>query len=240
MKCSLWPFTFLLTGTGYPPHGTPLSVLLTFAALSLLALLVIARQRLQIRKYKDLLKRVGGYQTQLAQLRTELENVRLQEIQLVQELEVKNKQLTSYSINFIRKNDLIEALKIDLDQLKKGPISGAGALLGGMNRLVEHSVHLDREWEEFRQHFEGVHKDFYKQLKDCYPDLTSHELKLCTLLKLSMNLKEAAAIMGISPESVKKARHRLRKKLGLSQNENLIDHVIRLENSLKNQARQVA
>lgn len=44
-----------------------------------------------------------------------------------------------------------------------------------------------------------------------------------------MNLKEAASIMGISPESVNKARHRLRKKINLTREENLIDHIMSLE-----------
>ncbi|MBD0257437.1 MAG: hypothetical protein ICV83_17105 [Cytophagales bacterium] len=49
------------------------------------------------------------------------------------------------------------------------------------------------------------------------------------MLKLNLNLKEAAGILSISPESVKKARHRLRKKLNLSPDESLIDHMILLD-----------
>ncbi len=40
-------------------------------------------------------------------------------------------------------------------------------------------------------------------------------MKLCALIKLQLNLKESAAVLGISPESVKTARYRLRKKLDI-------------------------
>ncbi len=48
-----------------------------------------------------------------------------------------------------------------------------------------------------------------------------------------MNLKEAAIIMGISPESVKTARYRLRKKLGLEREDNLIEYILSIEKELK-------
>ncbi|MEO0332473.1 MAG: hypothetical protein AAF223_12450 [Bacteroidota bacterium] len=44
-----------------------------------------------------------------------------------------------------------------------------------------------------------------------------------------MNLKEAASILGISPESVKTARYRLRRKLDLGRDENLIDFMQRFD-----------
>jgi len=93
-------------------------------------------------------------------------------------------------------------------------------------------MHQDKDWEDFKRRFEEVHQDFFRILKVICPKLSSNELKLCTLLKLNMNLKEAASIMGISPESVKTARYRLRKKLNLSREDNLIDFIIHLEGSI--------
>ncbi len=66
-------------------------------------------------------------------------------------------------------------------------------------------------------------------LKDRYPDLTPNEMRLSALVKLNLTIKEMAAILGISPDSVKTARYRLRKKLELNTEENLTDFMLQLE-----------
>ncbi len=214
-------------------------LLLGLAAIAAILYLVVSRQRLKIRQKEALLHMSRqALHAQEALARAERENARLQELELMQELEQKNKKLTSYSINFIQKNELIEELKCGINQLKKCPGKPTTSQLSGLHRLVEQNGQIDRDWEDFKLHFEEVHKDFYKVLKAHHPELTPHELKLCTLLKLNMNLKEASNIMGISPESVKKARYRLRKKFNLSAGENLIDHIITLES--RSASRQVA
>jgi DNA-binding CsgD family transcriptional regulator len=85
---------------------------------------------------------------------------------------------------------------------------------------------IDKDWEDFRLQFEQVHQGFFKQLKDQCPELSTSELKLCALIKLNLSMKETPTILGISPESVKTARYRLRKKLQLSHEENLIDFIL--------------
>ncbi|MBD0260870.1 MAG: hypothetical protein ICV83_34555, partial [Cytophagales bacterium] len=209
-------------------RNTLLAGLLTLA---LVAYLVVSRQKLKIRKNKALLARSReALLAREALAQAERENARLQERKLTQELELKNKKLTSYSINFIQKTELLEELRCGIDQLKKNKvIQPASMLFSGLHRLVELYSLIEREWEEFKLHFEEVHKDFYRLLKAHHPDLTTHELKLCTLIKLTMSLKESANLMGISPESVKKARHRLRKKLNLPAEASLTDYILTLE-----------
>jgi DNA-binding CsgD family transcriptional regulator len=71
-----------------------------------------------------------------------------------------------------------------------------------------------------------VHKNFFTKLKENHPELSSSELKLAALVRLNLNLKESATILGISPESVKTSRHRLRKKLNLGEEQNLADYLL--------------
>ena len=58
------------------------------------------------------------------------------------------------------------------------------------------------------------------------PDLGNADLKLCALLKLNLNTKESANILGISQESVKTARYRVRKKLNLAREDNLVSYLM--------------
>lgn len=186
------------------------------------AYLVINRQRLKIRKDKDL------FESKEALSQAELANSQLRQAELKKELEFKNKELTSYTINFIRKNEVMEELKESIQSIKKEVDSTTSARLAKLGRTVDNALDVDKDWEDFKLYFENVHKDFFKNLKLKYPELGNSELKLCALLKLNLNMKETAAIMGISPESVKTARYRLRKKLQLSKDDSLTDFVMSL------------
>lgn len=201
-----------------------LKMLLSIALLLLLlsAYLIINRQRLRIKKDKDI------FESKEALARVQLTNAQLKESELKQELEFKNKELTSYTINFIRKNEVMEELKESIKEAQKGVEGELSKKLSKLNRIVDNALDVDKDWEDFKLYFENVHKDFFSVLKQRFPELGNSELKLCALIKLNLNMKESAAIMGISPESVKTARYRLRKKLNLNKDESLADFLMAL------------
>jgi DNA-binding CsgD family transcriptional regulator len=121
----------------------------------------------------------------------------------------------------------MEELKENISHMKSSlDTSAISGKLNSLKKLVDHSFSIDKDWEDFRLHFEQVHQDFFKLLKDRCPELSNSELKLCALVKLNLNMKEMSAILGISPESVKTARYRLRKKLQLSHEESLSDFIM--------------
>ncbi|WKN43860.1 tetratricopeptide repeat protein [Tunicatimonas pelagia] len=210
-------------------------LLIGIVTLGFIGYLIVSRQRLKIQKNKELLnKNREVFQSRQALDQAELENAQLKQKELAQELEYKNKELTSYTINFIQKNELIEELKVSIQQMKRQAEPEVRQQLTSLSRLVDHNLHIDREWEDFKRHFEEVHKDFFALLKYHCPELSTGELKLCALLKLNMSMKEMANILGISPDSVKTARYRLRKKLGLGREDKLIDFIINLEQNSDN------
>lgn len=162
----------------------------------------------------------------------ELENTRLKEEELALQLEHKYKELTSYSLNFIQKNELVEDIKDSIQLLKKKSDHTMRAKLDQIQKMLNANFQMDREWEDFRMHFEKVHHSFFELLQERFPELTPNDLKLCILVRLNMNLKESARIMGISPESVKTARYRLRKKLVLGKDQNLNQFLQHLEQDI--------
>ncbi|HPE42711.1 MAG TPA: LuxR C-terminal-related transcriptional regulator, partial [Bacteroidales bacterium] len=81
------------------------------------------------------------------------------------------------------------------------------------------------EKEDFYGQIEQVHRDFLQKLETSFPDLTDNEKRLAAMLRLSLPGKEIATLMNISPKSVEIARYRLKKKLGLSKDENLINFI---------------
>lgn len=151
----------------------------------------------------------------------EVENIRLSQKELERELELKNRELASYAINFLKKNEYIAEVNADLQKVK------SLKEMESVKRKLKSAPQLDKGWENFKMQFEKVHGSFSDELKAKYPDLSPAELKLAILLRINLNTKECAAILGISPESVKTARHRLRKKMDIDTEENLYDHLIR-------------
>lgn len=185
----------------------------------MIGFLIYNRQRLKIKKN-----------------RTDLENTRLKEQQLKQDLAFKNKQLATHSLNLVQKNEVMKELKENINQMRQGTNGEIQKKLGKLEHLVDYSFNLDEDWEEFRLYFEEVHTGFFESLKRQYPDLTSNELRLSALVKLNLTSKEIATIMGIAPDSVKTARYRLRKKLDMETEENLTDFMMDVEEKASDRA----
>jgi len=181
-------------------------------------------QHVKNRKNKQL------YESQQALDRAELNNARLRQGQLQKELEFKTKELTTSALNFIQKNSLMQELKDKIKEIQSKLDHGLSRELNKLQHIVDHSFNLDNDWDEFRMYFEQVHHDFLGNLKKRFPDLTNKELRLCALLRLNLNVKETTSLLGISAESVKVARYRLRKKLGLVTEENLTNFLMHIEN----------
>jgi tetratricopeptide (TPR) repeat protein len=194
--------------------------------LAVVAYVIFRTLRYRIQKNKQLLlqqRQLAQSKQELAQI--EIENAKLKEKELNSELEFKNKELTSYTINFIRKNKLMEEFKLKLEELRKQLPSELANDVNSLHRMVQNN-NIDSDWEDFKLTFEGVHHNFFSSLLQKFPELSPTELKLCAMLRLNFNLKETSAVMGISPDSVKTSRYRLRKKLNLPADQNLADFIM--------------
>jgi DNA-binding NarL/FixJ family response regulator len=86
---------------------------------------------------------------------------------------------------------------------------------------INQSFNHEQHWKEFTLAFEQVHQSFFEKLKQRSGDLTSTDLRLIALLKVNMDSKDIAGLLGISIDSLRVARYRLRKKLDIDQGENL-------------------
>ncbi|MNI98827.1 hypothetical protein D3C73_1577500 [compost metagenome] len=76
--------------------------------------------------------------------------------------------------------------------------------------------------------FERVHHSFFEKLIKLFPDLTAADMRLIALLKINLNNTDIAILLGISQDSLRVARHRLRKKLKLEQSEDLAGYLFRI------------
>ena len=153
--------------------------------------------------------------------KSELEKSQLKEQELHVQLEYKSKQLTTHALNMMKKNQFLQELEGDISEIRKEAGEEVKSKLRRINSLIKRNSKSEKDWALFKNYFEEVNKGFYERLNKKYEGLSSNDLKLCALIKLNMNIKESASVLNISPESVKTARYRLRKKLKLKQEDDL-------------------
>lgn len=71
-------------------------------------------------------------------------------------------------------------------------------------------------WKELDIQISQANSDFFERLSKQFDNLTKGDLRLCALLKMNLRTKEIANLTFRNPESIKVARSRLRKKIGLT------------------------
>lgn len=155
------------------------------------------------------------------------EIVQLTNEKLQSEIDSKNVELAKNTMAIMRKNELLIELKSELEKQKEElGYRLPGRYYENLNRILDHGISSDHEWEMFEHLFDQAHQNFFKRLKVDYPDLTPSELRLCAYLKLNLSSKEIAPLLNITIRGVEEKRYRLRKKMNLSSEQGLTDFIM--------------
>lgn len=160
--------------------------------------------------------------TKRKRLKQQLENERL-----VHELDLKKRELTTHALHIIQKNELLENLQNKVAEIEKNQNVQVG-VYGEIKRIIKANKMIERDWDNFKSVFEQVNPTFFSRLKAQYPNISSNELRMAAMMKMNLNTKEMASILNITPDSVKKARYRMRKKLHLEAEAKVEDYLINL------------
>ena len=130
-----------------------------------------------------------------------------------------HKNLTDLTNLMIEKNTVILELEEKLSETKSNiEIANANE---EVTTLYSQRILTDNDWSSFKYSFEKVYPGYIKKVRDQYPTITEAEERLFLCLKLNLKSKETALMLGISNDSVKKNRNRLRKRLNLIEKEDL-------------------
>lgn len=129
------------------------------------------------------------------------------------ELNNAQKQLAQYTRNLQEKNRQLEQFSEEIEKFRdeQNDISVNDTIL----QLQQSTILTDEEWDEFRILFEQVHSGFIHRLKDKFPDITPAETRYLVLARLNLTNKEMANILGVGTNAIRNSKFRLRKKLGL-------------------------
>jgi DNA-binding CsgD family transcriptional regulator len=157
----------------------------------------------------------------------EKELISLKNEKLQADISYKSKELASSAMAIISKNKILTDLKEMLQQQKSELGSRfPGKYFNEMIRKIEETLSSHDDWKIFETNFEQAHETFIKNLKSRYSDLTPKDIRLCAFLRMNLSSKEIAPLLGISIRGVENHRYRLRQKMNLAHDENLIEIIL--------------
>ncbi len=165
---------------------------------------------------------------EISQLR--LENQQLKEIELRSELETRNRELSTYTLNLLQKNEILSEIKKELKGMSVSDVKAKSSI----SRILSSSSlssYQDKEWELFKEYFDSAYGGFFDKLSYLNPELTPYDKRLAALTRLELTGDQIASIMGISTSSVKVSRHRLKKKLNVADSMALGPFLVELDSN---------
>lgn len=139
----------------------------------------------------------------------------------------KNAELAALATQFSQKLEFLSKLKNKLKDLISSLDSKTSPLFLKLIKEIDKDNNLEKEWEQFELHFNQVNNNFLSRLKEKYPLLSPHDLRLCGYLRMNLSTKEIATLFNVSIRGVEKSRSRLKKKLDLNADESITDNILK-------------
>ncbi|MDE7091028.1 MAG: tetratricopeptide repeat protein, partial [Bacteroidales bacterium] len=190
-------------------------VMLLIGLIAVMIIVVISYRLMTQRKRRLAERRLAEQEAELS--RKEMEIIQKRETDLKNELELKNRELTSKVLKLVRNNEFIIHLTEELKQLLLELNPRENAKKEHIRELMSQlrSQSNDNSDTEFKYYFEQVYSSFYDNLLRNYPSLTARDLRLCAFLRLGLSTKEISIITFREVRSVESSRNRLRKKMNI-------------------------
>jgi ligand-binding sensor domain-containing protein len=153
----------------------------------------------------------------------EKEILRLQNVNLENEIEGKNTELMSKALKMGHKNEIMQGLQALRPEQNENGIK----ILRSLEKLVNGELQNEDAWQQFNLYFDQINNNFTTTLLKQYPNLTTNDIRTCILIKLNLSIKEMAGLLNISTQGVEKSKYRLKKRLNLNIEDDLTEFLRR-------------
>lgn len=138
----------------------------------------------------------------------------------LQLIAVKESELKTYIVDLTQKNSLISQLQQE---------KNTDNIYDEVTDLLKQKILTDEDWDTFKSRFRAIYPGFFTKIQQSNIALTEAEIRILVLMRLQLNGNDMAGILGISPQSVRTCKMRLKKKL-LTENfdtvESYLKHII--------------
>ena len=146
----------------------------------------------------------------------------LEQERLNEEIENKNKKLSSRALYLSDRNEIIEEIVAYLS--KKPKLAKDQTLVNHVNSLKAY-LRTDNEWDNFIKHFEEVNQGFMSRLKELHQDLSVNDIRFIAYIYMGLSVKEIATVLNIPLAASKKRKERLSAKMNISKEVDLYSYI---------------
>lgn len=146
----------------------------------------------------------------LSKIRFRKRQLELELYNTQQIIDIKEQELKTYIIDLSKKNAIINSLQEEkLPEQEETPEATEDEIA----ELLEQKILTDEDWAQFQTRFKAIYPGFFVRIKESHIPLTEAETRILVLMRLELSGKDMANILGISPQSVRVCKMRLKKKL---------------------------
>ncbi|WP_299758287.1 triple tyrosine motif-containing protein [uncultured Pontibacter sp.] len=178
------------------------------------------QRQLEQEKEEQLRKEAMLHEQKLVKLRNE---------QLKTELSNKSRELASTALNIVNKNEMLQNISHEVNKLQDADGNKLPERqLKKIQKIILDGMSSQTDWELFEKSFDETNANYFKKLKEGFPELTPNDMKLCAYLRMNMSSKEIASLLNITVRGVELRRYRLRKKLNMDPDKNLVEFVMEI------------
>lgn len=146
----------------------------------------------------------------------------LEQERLKNELELKNRKLTAKEVHQSSRNELIEDV---IKLLSQQPEVSRNENLSKYTRELKNHLKQDTQWESFFRHFEESNQGYIDRLKTKHPDLIASEVRFIIYVYMNLSNKEISSLLNITPQSCRKRKERISKKLQIPEGMTLYSYL---------------
>ncbi len=140
-----------------------------------------------------------------------------------QEMESAKAQLKMFTKSIIEKTNLIEKLESQMQNKLK--TQEQQQLIEELSRQ---SILTEEDWLNFKALFGKLYAGFFEKINKHVNNITQAEQRMAALTLLHLTTKQMAAVLGISPNSVIKAKQRMRQRFNLQTDQEVESFIVSL------------
>lgn len=212
-------------------HYIMLMLLCISLLLAAIAFIMVRNQKAKTRHHNQLL----ALQLEKQQREKEMAEERMKTVEMEahyrqeimkQSLEQKQRELSATTMFVSSRNALIEDLLNYLSSNKE--MSSVSAVKTIMQHLAQ-LLKEDNTNDNFLVNFEAANPGFMQHIQSLHPDLLSSDLRFLAYVRMNIQTKEIASLLNINPESCRRRKIRISKKLGLESSSELYNYIIGMQ-----------
>ncbi|WP_299437474.1 helix-turn-helix transcriptional regulator [uncultured Aquimarina sp.] len=148
---------------------------------------------------------------------------------LANQVQQRENELQLVTIQMAGRVEKLKQLQQVIDKME-----GTQAEIRSTKIMIKDLIKTGEDISGITTRLKSQYPGIYSNLKKLHSELSETEIKYCLLTKLGLSMKETGSILNVSPNTVKNARNRIKKKINVTSEMSLNEYLNTLNNRKRN------